>query len=396
MANAQSIVFLYKAAAVPDLILERMREGTPDGFELTLCEQSTPAAQRRAAVSGADYLVVYSTTFDDLDVAKKVRLLQLLSAGYDRIDIKALGQAGIPVADNGGANAPTVAEHALLLMLAVYRKLPMHHGALQRGEWIGLREGLGLRELRGKQVGIVGFGRIGRDVARMVNGFLATPVYADAMAAPAQVERDLGAKRLPLDELLATSDVITLHTPLNASTRGLIDAQAISRMKRSTILVNTSRGPVVNEADLVAALQQGRIAGAGLDVFEVEPIAADHPLLGMNNVVVTPHTAGTTIDTWTRRLEFGFGNIQRVANGDTPLSVVNGYDARALVRPLTPALSPEIGGEGVLFPSSPRLRGEDRGEGAEQRTMSWTVARPLAEGQRVVLAPAGHRTAPRR
>lgn len=324
MANAQSIVFLYKDVSVPDLILERMREGTPDGFELTLCEQAMPAEQRRAAVAGADYLVVYSVSFEDLDVAKKVRLLQLLSAGYDKIDVQGLAKAGIPVADNGGANAPTVAEHALLLMLAVYRKLPMHHDALQRGEWIGLREGLSLRELRGKQVGIVGFGRIGRDVARMVNGFLATPVYADAMAAPAQVERELGVKRLELDELLATSDVVTLHTPLNESTRGLIDAAALSRMKRSAILINTSRGPVVNEADLVAALARGQIAGAGLDVFEHEPIAADHPLLGLNNVVLTPHQAGTTIDTWTRRLEFGFGNIQRVANGNTPLSVVNG------------------------------------------------------------------------
>jgi phosphoglycerate dehydrogenase-like enzyme len=324
MANAQSIVFLYKDVSVPDLILERMREGTPDGFELTLCEQGIPAEQRRAAVAGADYLVVYSVSFEDLDVAKKVRLLQLLSAGYDKIDVQGLAQAGIPVADNGGANAPTVAEHALLLMLAVYRKLPMHHDALQRGEWIGLREGLSLRELRGKQVGIVGFGRIGRDIARMVNGFLATPVYADAMAAPAQVERELGVQRLELDELLATSDVVTLHTPLNESTRGLIDAAALSRMKRSAILVNTSRGPVVNEADLVAALARGQIAGAGLDVFEHEPIAADHPLLGLNNVVLTPHLAGTTIDTWTRRLEFGFGNIQRVASGDAPLSVVNG------------------------------------------------------------------------
>lgn len=324
MANAQSIVFLYKAAAVPDLILERMREGTPDGFELTLCEQAMPAEQRRAAVAGADYLVVYSVSFEDLDVAKKVRLLQLLSAGYDKIDVQGLAKAGIPVADNGGANAPTVAEHALLLMLAVLRKLPMHHDALQRGEWIGLREGLGLRELRGKQVGIVGFGRIGRDVARMVNGFLATPVYADAMAAPAQVERELGVKRLELDKLLASSDVVTLHTPLNESTRALIDAKALSRMKRSAILINTSRGPVVNEADLIAALAQGQIAGAGLDVFEHEPIAADHPLLGLNNVVLTPHLAGTTIDTWTRRLEFGFGNIQRVANGDAPQSVVNG------------------------------------------------------------------------
>lgn len=323
MAKSHSIVFLYKAASVPDAILERMRAAVPEGFHLTLCEQSMGAEQRRAAVARADYLIVYTVPFDDLDVAGDVRLLQLLSAGYDRLDVQALARAGIPVADNGGANGPTVAEHALLLMLSVLRRLPLHHGALARGEWLGMREGLSLRELRGKRVGIVGFGRIGRDVARMVRGFLAEPVYSDAAAAPPEVEAELGARRLPLEELLATSDIVTLHTPLTDGTRGLVDAAALARMKRGAILINTARGPVVNEADLVAALRSGHLGGAGLDVFEREPIGADHPLLGMDNVVLTPHVAGTTLDTWTRRIEFGYGNIVRVSRGEPALSVVN-------------------------------------------------------------------------
>jgi phosphoglycerate dehydrogenase-like enzyme len=282
-----------------------------------------PDDERAALVRQADFLLVYAVPFTDVEGAKKARLLQLLSAGYDKVDTRGLAQIGVPVADNGGANAPTVAEHALLLMLAVLRRLPMHHEALQRGEWLGLTRGLSLRELRGKRVGIVGFGRIGRDVARMVRGFLAEPVYVDAVAAPAGVERELGARRVGLDELLATSDVVTLHTPLNADTLGLIDEAAIARMKPGAILINTSRGPVVDEAALVAALKAGRIAGAGLDVFQEEPIGGDHPLLGMDNVVLTPHVAGTTIDTWTRRIEFGLGNIERVARGEPALSVVN-------------------------------------------------------------------------
>ncbi len=324
MRDGRHIVFLYKGATVPAPILERMRAEVPEGFTLTPCEAQTPDAERREHVAKADYVIAYAVPFDDLDVASGVRLLQLLSAGYDRIDVAALAAAGIPVADNGGANGPTVAEFALLLMLGVLRRLPLHHDALQQGEWLGMREGLSLRELRGKQVGIVGFGRIGRDVARMVRGFLATPVYADAAAAPAEVEAELGATRMALDDLLASSDIVTLHTPLTDATRGLIDAQALARMKRGAILINTARGPVVRNDDLVAALDSGHLAGAGLDVFEDEPIGAGHPLLGRANVVTTPHVAGTTLDTWARRIEFAYGNVRRVARGDAALSVVNG------------------------------------------------------------------------
>jgi phosphoglycerate dehydrogenase-like enzyme len=324
MANGRHIVFLYKGAAVPGPILERMHDELPEGFSLAACEAATPDEERRARVAEADFLIGYAVPFDDLDVARNVRLLQLLSAGYDRLDVDALARAGIPLADNGGANGPTVAEHAMLLMLAVLRRLPLHHDALQAGEWLGMREGLRLRELRGKQVGIVGFGRIGREVARMAQGFRATPVYADAVAAPQAVEAELGATRLPLEELLASSDIVSLHTPLTGSTRGLIDAGALSRMKPGAILVNTGRGPVVRTDDLVAALDRGHLGGAGLDVFEDEPLGAGHPLLGRPNVVVTPHVAGTTLDTWARRIAFAYRNVQRVAAGEAALSVVNG------------------------------------------------------------------------
>ena len=210
-----------------------------------------------------------------------------------------------------------------LLMLSVLKKLPLHHAALQRGEWLGLSEGLSMRELGGKQVGIVGFGRIGQAVARNVRGFLARVVYHDDRAAPAHIEAELEAKRVSFDALVETSDVVTVHTPLTDATRGLFDRRVFDRMKRTAILVNTARGPVVNQAHLVEALDRASIAGAGLDVFESEPLGADNPLLGRDNVVVTPHNAGTTIDTWTRRLDFAFSNIERVARGEAPHSVVN-------------------------------------------------------------------------
>ena len=323
MTNTKRIVFLYREAMVPEPIVEQMLARTPGGFDLTLCEATTPDARRRELVAAADYVIAYAVPFEDLEVARNVRLLQLLSAGYDRIDVRSLARAGIPVADNGGANAPTVAEHTVLLMLSVLKKLPLHHAALQRGEWLGLSEGLSMRELGGKQVGIVGFGRIGQAVARNVRGFLARVVYHDDRAAPAHIEAELEAKRVSFDALVETSDVVTVHTPLTDATRGLFDRRVFDRMKRTAILVNTARGPVVNQAHLVEALDRASIAGAGLDVFESEPLGADNPLLGRDNVVVTPHNAGTTIDTWTRRLDFAFSNIERVARGEAPHSVVN-------------------------------------------------------------------------
>jgi phosphoglycerate dehydrogenase-like enzyme len=316
MADKQKIVFLYNAATVPDLIIDRMQAGTPDAFELVLCDQTTSDAARRAAVAEADYLVLYTVGFDDVDVAGKARLMQVLSAGYDKLDVPSLNAAGIPLATNGGANATPVAEHAVMMMLALNKKLVMHHNAMVKGEWLGHREVLQMRELRDKQVGIVGFGKIGQETARMVGGFQARVVYHDAYPAKPEVEKEFNARRVTLEELLETSDVVTMHTPLTPGTRGMINTEALGRMKPIAVLINTSRGPTVAEADLIAALQSGQIAGAGLDVFEEEPLSEGSPLREMDNVILTPHSAGATLDTWQRRLDFAFYNIQRVARGE--------------------------------------------------------------------------------
>ncbi len=321
MENTEKIVFLYKASNVPERIIEAAKTKTPEGFELILCESEMDSKTRRGHVAEADYFMLYTVGFDDIDCAKKAKLMQILSAGYDRLDVPALAAAGIPLATNGGANAPTVAEHALMLMLAVYRKLPLHHSSLKEGRWLGHREVLSLNELRGKQVGIVGFGKIGREVARMVNGFLAKVAYYDVYPASSTVERELKAQRMELDDLLMTSDIVTVHTPLNDSSAGLINSNSFSIMKPTSVLINTARGPAVVETDLIEALKEGRIAGAGLDVYEIEPMT-DSPLFLMDNVVVTPHTAGATIDTWWRRLDFAFANICRVSNGEKAQFIV--------------------------------------------------------------------------
>ena len=310
MADTENILLLFNKSNIPDRILEDAKAQTPDGFTLTLCDSTLSDADRREKVGQADYIIAYGMGFDDFDVAEKVKLFQVLSAGYDRLDLERFKAMNIPVANNGGANAPTVAEMAVLLMLSVFKKLPLHHNKLHEGEWLGHREALKMRELRDKQVGIVGFGHIGRETARNVNGFLAHVAYFDPMGAPPEVEKELSAKRMELDELIRTSDVISVHTPLLPATRGMFSTAQFAAMKPTAIFVNTARGPVVDEAALIDALDKGEIAGAGLDVFEEEPLATDSPLLGRDNVVVTPHIAGTTIDTWTRRLDFGFGKCR--------------------------------------------------------------------------------------
>jgi len=318
----EKIVFLYKQANVPDEIIDAAKKKTPAGFELILCEEKMSAEERRKNVAEADYFMLYTVGFDDVDIAKKAKLMQILSAGYDRLDVASLKSAGIPLATNGGANAPTVAEHTILLILALYRKLPLHHISLKNGEWLGHQEVLSLNEIRGKRVGVIGFGKIGQEVARMARGFLADVVYSDPVRADNKIEGELCASQVDFDELIRTSDIVTIHTPLTEDSRGLIDAKVLASMKESAILINTARGGAVVEGDLIDALTQKVIAGAGLDVFEEEPLGGS-PLLELENVVITPHTAGSTIDTWWRRLDFAFENIGRVSRGEKALFVVD-------------------------------------------------------------------------
>jgi phosphoglycerate dehydrogenase-like enzyme len=180
--------------------------------------------------------------------------------------------------------------------------------------------------MAGKLVGILGFGNIGRKVARRVQGFDATVQYYDMYPLPPGRERELKVKRVSLEELFRTSDVITCHAPLTRDTRHVVNREHLAMMKPTAVLINTSRGPVVDEAALLEALQHKRIAGAGLDVFEKEPVDPNNPLLGMENTVVTSHTAGTTWDTWFRRAEFAYQNMKRVWEGEPPQAVATDYD----------------------------------------------------------------------
>ena len=322
---SQKIAFLYEEEYVPPEVIRMVLTRSPDGFELVLVGASAACASRTAAITQADYIIGYPAdlSVEELDAATNLKLLQILSAGYEYIDLESYRTRDIPVANNGGANAPTVAEHAILLILAVFKKLPLHHNTLVEGGWLGAEETLRMRELRDKTLGIVGFGRIGQEIARIAQGFQTKTLYHDLVAAPSALEAETKAEYASLDALLTQSDVVTIHTALTAENHGLINAERLALMKSSAIVVNTSRGPVIDEPALIEALRSGTIAGAGLDVFVNEPLEKDSPLLSLPNVVLTSHIAGITLDTWSRRIEFGFSNVERVAAGEPPTSVIS-------------------------------------------------------------------------
>jgi phosphoglycerate dehydrogenase-like enzyme len=290
----------------------------PSGFELRLVSAERLADELREA----DYLMGFIGPLDDatLAAARRLKLVQLLSVGYDRFNLGGARAARVPVAVNGGANAIAVAEHAILLMMASLRHLTDLDAGVRAERWSAGASRL--YELWSSTVGIVGMGRIGQEVAQRLAGWGATLIYFDPVRLTPERERELGVAFVELPELLECADVVTVHVPLMAATRHLIDARALARMKPTAVLINTSRGELVDEVALVEALRSGRIGGAGLDVLSAEPPPADHPLLSTPNTVLTPHVAGPTWQSWPRRFGNAYANITRVQRGERPQWVV--------------------------------------------------------------------------
>jgi phosphoglycerate dehydrogenase-like enzyme len=257
-----------------------------------------------------------------------------MSVGYDTFNLAAARAAGVPVAVNGGANAIAVAEHAIMLVLASMKRLTLLHDVVRAGRWRSGPSGeLRLYELWHSTVGIVGMGRIGRQVARRLQGWEAELLYYDPQRLSPDEEQTLGVSYRPLNELLRVADAVTVHVPLSETTHHLIDGPALALMMPTAVLVNTARGGLVDEDALAAALRSGRLLGAGLDVFGQEPPPADLPLLSAPGTALTPHVAGPTWQSWPRRFANCFANVQRVARGEAPLWVVPELADLAVARP---------------------------------------------------------------
>ena len=310
-----------------DTPLERVRDLAPSGIRVEWVDSNGQLDGQAEVMKDAVAALVTDGSFD-VELARlcpRLRLVQTTSAGYDGIDVASLNRMGIQVANNYGGNAPAVAEHTIGLMVSVVRKLVLQFESTRSGDWygtIGREEWTRPYEIAGKTVGIVGMGHIGRQVARRLQGWDCSIVYYDPINPPAQLVEQLSLRALFMDELLRESDIVTLHTMLNAQTRGLIGARELKMMKSTAVVINTCRGGVVDEAALIRALRDGEIAGAALDVFEREPTPRDNPLLTMGNVVVTPHMAGVSVEAFPRNAGFGLQNIARVIRGEELLSVV--------------------------------------------------------------------------
>jgi len=316
---ATKILFAPKQ---PDAVVDIARSMTPPGFELVVADPGTPEFYQ--AATDAEYYLGLARQMggEFFRSAPKLKLVQLLSAGYDRVDVEAARKAKVPVANNGGANAIAVSEHAILLMLAVLKRLVSFHNDVVAGKWRPSIADPPVYEMSGRTVGIVGLGNIGKKVARRAAAFDMRVQYYDIARLSEDQEDALGVRFVLFTELLRTSDIVSLHVPLDDTTRNLIGSRELGMMKRGAILINTCRGPVVDEHALHRALREGQIAAAGLDVMVEEPPAANHPLFTLPNVTLTPHSAGPTWENWTARFRNGFDNIERVAAGRPPKWVI--------------------------------------------------------------------------
>ncbi len=304
--------------------LKIAHELLPDGFELVTARHGSP--EFFDLLRDTEFYIgsgQFKHGPEFYQRAPKLKLVQTLSAGYNTYDLEAARAAGVPICNNGGANATAVAEHAMMLMLAVARKLIWQHEGVVSGRWRGNDfNATRLYELEDKLLGIVGLGNIGKKVARRARAFDMRIQYFDINRLTVDQEDALGVRFALFTELLKTSDIITLHVPLDRSTHNLIGAREFALMKPTAILINTCRGPVVDEKALYEALRNEKILGAGIDVMVEEPPKPDHELFQLKNAIFTPHAAGPTWDNHWKRWRNAFDNCQRVARGQKPFWIV--------------------------------------------------------------------------
>ena len=279
---------------------------------------------RRAA--DADALLTMLTDRIDaavLDAGKQLRIVAQMAVGYDNVDVAAATECGILVTNTPGVLTETTADLAFALLLAAARRVVEGDRLTRTGGWKSWHPSFLLgQDVHGATLGIVGLGQIGLAVARRARGFAMRILYHDRTRHP-QAEAELGAEYVSLDRLLGESDFVSLHVPLASQTRHLIGQRELSLMKPSAVLVNAARGAVVDQQALCAALKERRIAAAGLDVAEIEPIPVDDPLLTLDNVVVTPHIGSASVATRARMAEMAVESVLQALRGELPSNCVN-------------------------------------------------------------------------
>ena len=292
------------------------------------------------ACRGADCLLAAGTATKlsarILENISDIKLVQCTGAGFDHIDIAAATRLGIPVANAPGQNLVAVAELTIGFIIVLQRQLVMANHEIKAGNFTACRTNMvrkGIRQVSDSKLGLIGFGAIGRQVARLAGMLGASVSYYDVYRPSPEIEAELKVDYKTLDELLATSEVISIHVPLADQTRGIIGARELALMPAGSLLINTARGEVINQAALAESLENGHLGGAAIDTLSPEPPGPDHPLLnlspaGSQRLLLTPHIAGATIGANKKMLTMGLDNMMRAARGEPVLTTVNGISQR--------------------------------------------------------------------
>lgn len=295
---------------------EIIKSAVPDGFELEMLE-SVSQQELEGKVKEADYLLVSGRLKINRTVlgnAQNIKMIQRTGVGLDSIDLEYIRNHDIPFYVNKGVNAQSVAEHTILLMLASLRNLVEINENTKRGIWKKQAQGVCTHELCGKTVGLIGMGAIGRKVAGMLKAFGAEVLYNDVSKMKQEDENTLEIKFSTREEIIEKSDIISLHCPLTDDTRHMINDRAVNKMKNGVILINTARGGLIDEAALINGIKNGKIAGAGIDVYEKEPVD-NSEVLNLQNVITTPHIGGVTYDSFYQMMYQAMRNIEMFDKG---------------------------------------------------------------------------------
>lgn len=309
------ILHTYRYTGKPWEILKSV---VPAGFEVKTLDEPTQEQLVKEAVD-ADYLLVSGRLLineDVLSAAKKLKMIQRTGVGTEMLDKAAIKARNIPVYVNAGINARSVAEHTVTLILNCLKNIPLISSNVKKGIWKKQETGVSCNELSGKTVALVGMGNIGRITAGILHAFGANVIYTDLFRQSEAVEKNLSLVYKPtFKELLPEADVLSFHCPLTDENQKMLNASAIAKMKDGCIVVNTARGKLIDENALYKALVSGKIRSAGLDVHYEEPMLADDPLKTLDNVILTPHIAGLSFETFYSMMAGAIENIVAFENG---------------------------------------------------------------------------------
>jgi D-3-phosphoglycerate dehydrogenase / 2-oxoglutarate reductase len=303
----------------PKEVFNYVKTLVPNGFRIIGLNQFSKQECIEKA-KNADFFLVSGRLFIDkdiIDAAPNLKMIQRTGVGTDTLDLAYIKTKKIPFFVNQGVNANAVAEHTLLLILATLRKLTLSHNNTVKGIWLKNSHGLKTFSLEGKKIGLVGLGKIGFRVAELLQPFNVEIVYYKPNRLNLEIEKKLNLSYMDLKSLSRKVDILSIHCSLNQNTKGLIDMSIFKLMKSSSIIINTGRGQIINELDLIEALDKKIIGGAGLDVFDKEPLAKSNPLNKKENVICTSHIAGITKESYTKLMQKAIENIYKFDKSKT-------------------------------------------------------------------------------